>query len=137
MYLLDTSYLIDLIRGKPEAIKLARRIEKEKAYIAISVVTVHEYLLGVFLSYWRNKEKLEEMLKKAEVELSRFDILPYTIDIAEKTAEILAYYLFKRGEPLSLSDTIIAATSMRYRLKLVTRNAKHFSRIPGLEVITY
>ena len=27
MYLLDISYLIDLIRGRPEAVKIARKIE--------------------------------------------------------------------------------------------------------------
>mgnify|MGYP000524700550 CR=1 FL=1 len=136
MYLLDTSYLIDLIRGKPEAIKLAKRIEDEKAYVAISVVTVHEYLLGVFLSYWREEKKLKEMLKRAEAELSRFDILPYTVEIARKTAEILAH-LFRKGESLGLSNVIVAATAITYRLKLVTRNARHFSRIPGLEIVTY
>ncbi|RLF13700.1 MAG: type II toxin-antitoxin system VapC family toxin, partial [Thermoprotei archaeon] len=28
-------------------------------------------------------------------------------------------------------------TAITYRLKLVTRNARHFSRIPGLEIVTY
>jgi len=136
MYLLDTSYLIDLIRGRPEAVKIARKIDEEKAYVAISVVTMHEYLLGVFLSYWNEKEKLKKMLERAEVELARFDIIPYTTEIAKRVAEILAY-LSKKGEALSLSDVIIAATAITYRLKLVTRDVRHFSRIPKLEIATY
>ena len=136
MYLLDTSYLIDLIRGRPEAVKIARKIDEEKAYVAISVVTMHEYLLGVFLSYWNEKEKLKKMIERAEVELTRFDIIPYTTEIAKRVAEILAY-LFKKGEALSLSDVIIAATAITYRLKLVTRDVRHFSRIPKLEIATY
>jgi len=36
------------------------------------------------LSHWENKEKLREMLKKAGAELSGFDVLPYTADIARK-----------------------------------------------------
>jgi len=136
MYILDTSYLIDIIRGEPGAVELAKKLEEEKAYLAISIVTVHEYLLGVFLSHWRNKRKLKKMLEKAETELSMFDIIPYDIGIAKKSAEIMAK-LLKSGEPLSLSDVIIAATAITYDLKLITRNIKHFSRIPELKIITY
>ncbi|MCS7366042.1 MAG: type II toxin-antitoxin system VapC family toxin [archaeon GB-1867-035] len=136
MYLLDTSYLIDLVRRKPEAVKLARKIDEEKAYTAISAITYHEYLLGVYLSHWRNKQKLKEMLRKAEAELKIFDILPYTEAIARKTAEKLAY-LIKIGKPTSLADLIIAATAITHKLKLVTRNKKHYENIPELEIITY
>ncbi len=136
MYLLDTSYLIDLVRGRPQAIELARRMDEEKAYIAISVVTYHEYMLGVYLSHWREKNRLIEKLRQAEVELARFDVLPYTIDIAKKTAEILAH-LLKEGKPLGLADIIVAATAIIHKLKLVTRNIEHFSRIPDLRIEAY
>lgn len=136
MYLLDTSYLIDLVRGKTEAIELARKIDEEKAYTAISTITFHEYLLGVYLSHWRNRQKLEEMLRKAEAELKIFDILPFTEAIARKTAEKLAH-LIKIGKPISLADLIIAATAITHRLKLVTRNKKHYENISELEIITY
>ena len=136
MYLLDTSFLIDLVRGKREAIELAKRLDEERAYIAASAVTVYEYLLGVYLSYWGDEEKLKEKLEIAESELARLDVLPFNGEIARKTAEIAAY-LLKRGEVIGLADTIIAATALTYNLKLVTRNVKHFSRIPGLKVLTY
>jgi len=82
------------------------------------------------------KGKLKRMLERAKVELARFDTIPYTTEIAKRGVEILAY-LFKRGEALSLSDVIIAATAITYRLKLVTRDVRHFSRIPKLEIATY
>lgn len=135
MYLLDTAYLIDLVRGKAGAVGLARRIDEEGVYVAISVATYHEYMLGVFLSH-RRKERLKEMLKRAELELTRFDILPYSVDIARRTAEIYAL-LLKEGKTLPLADVIIACTALEYRLNLVTRNVEHFSRIPGLEIVSY
>ncbi|RLE93907.1 MAG: type II toxin-antitoxin system VapC family toxin [Thermoprotei archaeon] len=136
MYLVDTDYLINLIRGDAGAVKFARKIDYEKIYVAISVVTVHEYFVGVYLSYWNDKNKLKKMLEKAESELARFDIIPYTDKIAKKSAEITAY-LYKKGEPIGFADTIIAATAITNNLKLVTRNIKHFSKIPELEIVTY
>jgi len=136
VYLLDTDYVMSLVRGDRRAINLAKRIEEELAYRAISIVTVHEYLLGVHLSYWRNKKKLEEMLERAESELMRFDIIPYDYKIARKTAEIMAY-LRREGEILGLADVIIAATALVNELKLVTRNTEHFSRVLNLKIITY
>ena len=136
MYLLDTDYVISLVRGDEGAMNLAKRIEEELAYRAISIVTVHEYLLGIYFSYWRNEKKLEEMLERAESELMRFDIIPYDYKIARKTAEIMAY-LRREGKIIGLADVIIAATALVNELKLVTRNTEHFSRIPGLKIITY
>ena len=135
MYLLDISFLIDLVRGKPGAVELAKRIEEERAYVAISVVTFHEYLLGVYLSY-KDENKRKEMLVRAELELSRFDVLPFTADIARRTAGIMAS-LIKEGEPLGLGDVIIATTAIERRLSLITRNVKHFSKIPALEIQSY
>ena len=106
------------------------------AYRAISVVTVYEYLLGVYFSYWRNEEKLKKMLEKAESELMRFNIIPYDYKIAKKKAEIAAY-LKREGRIIGLADVIIAATALVNELKLVTRNIKHFSQIPNLEIIIY
>ena len=136
MYLLDTDYVISLVRGDKGAINLAKRIEDELAYRAISIVTVHEYLLGVYFSHWRNEKKLEKMLEKAESELMRFDIIPYDYKIARKTAEIMAH-LRREGKIIGLADVIIAATALVNELKLVTRNTEHFSRIPNLKIITY
>ncbi len=136
MYLFDTDYVINLVRGDRGAVNLAKKIEREIAYRAISIVTVHEYLLGVYFSHWRNEEKLEKMLEKAESELMRFDIIPYDYKIARKTAEITAY-LKREGRVIGLADVIIAATALVNELKLVTRNTKHFSQIPNLKIITY
>ncbi|RLE77451.1 MAG: type II toxin-antitoxin system VapC family toxin [Thermoprotei archaeon] len=136
MYLFDTDYVINLVRGDRGAINLAKKIEKEMIYRAISIVTVHEYLLGVYFSHWRNEKKLEKMLEKAESELMRFDIIPYDYKIAKKTAEIMAY-LRREGRIIGLADVIIAATALVNQLKLVTRNTKHFSQIPNLKITTY
>ena len=78
-----------------------------------------------------NKEKIIE----GERALARFDLIPYTYEIARKAAKIDAE-LIKQGGMLSFPDVVIAATAIVYDLKLVTRD-KHFERIEGLQIEVY
>jgi len=102
---------------------------------AISVVTVHEYLRGIFYLYV-DTPKLLDKLKRAEAELRAFEIIPYTYEVAYKAAEVDAM-LVKKGRVLSFPDVAIAATALHHNLILVTRNVKHFQDIPGLKVESY
>lgn len=129
MWLFDSSFLIDLMKHDPSAIKKAREVD-EKPYIkAISAVTVHEVLRGLF--YLGNHEKI----RLGESMLSRFEIIPYTLEIARKSAEIDAE-LMKMGEVLPFSDTVIAATAILFDLTLVTRD-EHFKRVKELKIEEY
>ncbi len=83
-----------------------------------------------------DKELLKSKLKRAEAELARFEILPYTYEVAKIAAEIDAT-LALEGKSISLADVIIGATTLQYKLTLVTRNVEHFKRIPELNIETY
>jgi len=72
MWLLDTTFIIDLFRHEKGALKKAEELDREPSIKAISVVTAHEVLRGLF--YLGNEEKL----KVGEASLTRFDIIPYT-----------------------------------------------------------
>ena len=132
----DTTFLIDLVKGDKGAAKKAEEVDTAGFFKAISVVTVHEYLRGIYYLFSHDKNLLKIKLEKAEAELIRFEILPYTYEIARKAAEIDAK-LARDGTSISFSDIIIAATALHYKLTLVTRNLKHFSRIPELATETY
>jgi predicted nucleic acid-binding protein len=132
----DTTFLIDLVKGDKGAVKKAKEIDEQGTFKAISVVTVHEYLRGIYYLFSHDKKLLKTKLEKSETELVRFEILPYTYEIAKTAAEIDAQ-LAKNGQTISFSDTIIAATATHYKLTLVTRDTEHFSRIPNLQIETY
>ena len=134
-YLFDTTYLIDLVDGDPGAEAKAREVDALGVTKAISVITVHEYLRGIFYLYG-GTPKLEEKLKRAESELAVFQVLPVTCEIAKKAAEIDAQ-LAKAGQVISYLDVVIAATALHHALILVTRNVRHFQRVPGLRLETY
>lgn len=42
--------------------------------------------------------------------------------------------LERRGQPIGLEDVLIGATALAGSLTVVTRNLRHFARIPGLAV---
>lgn len=128
--------MIDLVNGDEGAASRAEEIDAEASFKAISTITVHEYLRGVHYLYMHDGAILANRLKKAEAELVRFEILPYTYQIAKTAAELDAA-LTRHGKTVSLSDVIIAATALHYRLTLVTRNLEHFKRIQKLKIETY
>lgn len=128
--------MIDLVKGDKGAIQKAKEVDVEGTVKAISIVTVHEYLRGIYYLFSHNKKLLKVKLEKAEAELIRFEILPYTYETAKTAAEIDAL-LALNSQSISFSDIIIAATALHCKLTLVTRNTEHFSRIPNLSIETY
>ena len=134
-YLCDTSFLIDLISGDERAAAKARELDEVASLVAISVITVHEYLRGIYYLYWNRKE-LQDKLREAREDLRRFEIIPFDEEIAEVAARIDAR-LVRSGNPIGYPDVVIAATALSRNLTLVTRNVRHFSLVEGLRVEPY
>ena len=134
-YLCDTTFLIDLVSGDEGAATKARELDEVASLVAISVITVHEYLRGIYYLYWDRKE-LRDKLREAREDLRRFEIIPFDEEIAEVAAEIDAK-LVRSGTPIGYPDVVIAATALSRDLTLVTRNIRHFSLVQGLRVEPY
>lgn len=67
---------------------------------------------------------------------SRFRLLSSSEADAWHYREIFRF-LKGRGELIGANDLWIAAAAIRNEMALVTRNAREFRRVPGLEVLTY
>lgn len=136
MRLFDTTFLIDLVDGDEGAKDLARKVDEEQTFKAISVVTAHEYLRGVYYLFGDNSRLLQSKLASAESELRHFEIIPYSYDVAKRSAFVEAE-LAKAGTTIGLADTIIASTALHFNLTLVTRDVQHFRRIPKVKLEEY
>jgi tRNA(fMet)-specific endonuclease VapC len=131
----DTTFIIDLVNSDPDAVKIAQSTDQEGSVAALSVVSVHEYLLGIHVRY-SEKEVLKTKLEAAERDLAPFMTLPLTYEIAEESAKIQAS-LTKRGKMIGINDIYIAATAISTKSPIVTRNTPHFENIQGLTVESY
>lgn len=125
-YFLDTSVIIDYLRGKEEVINL---VDSLKGRLVSSYICLSELYEGVFRSKNKNVE--------ATI-LEFFSGLSKTYGLNQKIAQefgLLRKNLKQKGEIIEDIDLIIAATCIAYNLDLVTLNKKHFSRIKGLSIV--
>lgn len=126
-FLLDTSALIDLIRDKEWIIKILEDHIND-TFVTSSICEV-ELLEGGLLS--KNPEKERKII--AEVLRRVQEIMPFDSPQAEAASNI-RFYLRKKGQKIEDFDTLIAAAAIASGSTLVTRNTKHFSRIPQLQL---
>lgn len=97
--------------------------------IAISAITYAELLLGAERSDHKRKHR-----KLVSEFVERLDgVLPWDARAAEAFATLQAY-LYKRGSPIGLNDTMIAGHALSRDAIVVTNNAKHFNKVPRLKV---
>ena len=119
--LVDTSVLIDHLRGIPAARDALAGAAVSGRPLAGSVVTRVEVLAGMRPSEERPTRSL----------LDSLDWEPVGVEIADRAGELANRYL--RSHPgVDPVDYIIAATAERLEAELWTRNVKHFPMLPGL-----
>jgi predicted nucleic acid-binding protein len=134
LILADTTFLIDLIDGDSGAENLARLLDNDT--VGISSISIHEYLFGIYYKFSENKQLLRQKLLSAQSAFSAFEILPFNRKIAG-TSSMIHATLVKEGNPIGINDIYIAATAVNYRLRLITRNIRHFKSIKNLEIQEY
>lgn len=125
--LIDTSILIDVDRGRKETIQVCRELTANHEAL-VSTVTVSEILTGSYL-----KSDYVKAVKKAKRILGQFTWVDLNGVIAEKIARLNAY-LITEGQPIEYQDQAIAASCLATKSDiLLTKNKKHFTRIPTLQ----
>lgn len=87
--------------------------------MSISVVTRTELYAG----HQREESTVKALLER----LTEFDV---NAGIAHRAGHI------KRDTGLKIADALIAATALEHQLPLMTRNRRHFERVPGLTLRT-
>lgn len=130
MACLDTSFLVDILRGRPEAVKILEELDRSKEMLSIAAPSVMELWLGAMLA----KVPAAEKAKVGEL-VESLDILPFDLNSAKEAAEIEAGLILK-GLSIGAEDIMIAAIVRVNGEKLVTKD-EHYARIPSLTVLKY
>lgn len=129
--LLDTAFLIDLMRGDPGAISKAREFEADMVQQRISAMTVFELVYGIERS---NQPAAER--ETVETVLESKPIHPADRAVMEKAGRISGR-LAADGSSIDDGDAIIGATAIVVDEAVVTRNQKDFERIDGVRIEPY
>ncbi|MFW2176776.1 MULTISPECIES: type II toxin-antitoxin system VapC family toxin [unclassified Moraxella] len=123
--LIDSDVLIELWRGKPEAINTIQQYAKTNI-LAISVVTWYELIVGC-----RDKKELLSVTHFLE----DFELILIHEQISKGTQTLLTQYRLSHG--LLTSDALIASTAITHGLELLSRNQKDFRFIQNLNLLPY
>lgn len=127
-YLFDSDRVVDYLEGQADAIALLTDLTAD--YSAISVITYGEVYEGIY--YGRDPQQTERGFERF---LDDVVVLPLGRDVARIFARVRKG-LRRLGQLISDTDLFIAATALQYDLTLVTRNVRHFARIPDLKLLT-
>lgn len=129
--ILDTTLLIDLLRGDEKARARVRKLEEEGALLWVPAPAVFELWEGVE----RADRPQEERRRVADV-LEGYTELAFEPRHAEQAGS-LSGRLVRHAEMIDPVDAQIAGTALQERRPVLTRNVAHFARVAGLKVETY
>jgi tRNA(fMet)-specific endonuclease VapC len=121
MIIIDTDVLIEIFdKGSQKGIDAFQKIESSGDDFAITSLSLHEILYGLF-KY--GKKKIPEVEKLETFELVKEDAI-----LSAK----LEWDAEQKGCPISRIDAMIAAMTINRKAQLFTFNRKHFQIIPKL-----
>ncbi len=125
-YFLDTSIIIDYLRGKKNVVK---KIDNLDGNLSSSYLCLADLFEGIY--YSKNREMAKKIILNFFQGLNKI----WGIDekIAEKFGE-LRKELRKKRKIIEDIDIFIASTCLVNNLILVTLNKKHFKKIKELNI---
>ena len=125
MAVMDTSALIDLGNGNRRILEAIEKAGGEHELV-IPAPAVFELSAG-------SPAGLDESRRRL---VGIFTVLPFTSAHAEQAGNVFRQ-LKNKGREIGALDAMIAGMALVEKQPVITANAKHFSRVEGLEVITY
>ncbi|MBK6614004.1 type II toxin-antitoxin system VapC family toxin [Ottowia sp.] len=131
MLALDSNTISYYFRGDPRVV--ARLQALRPADLGVPAIVEYELRHGLR----RLPPEAAQPRLTALVQMLRpLQVLPFDSECATHAARIRVQ-LEAAGTPIGPNDTLIAATALRYRATLVTRNAREFSRVAGLQWVNW
>jgi len=112
--ILETSFLIDMMRGRPEAVALVQAIDRSGENVALPSPGLFELWVGA----GRSRRSREEM-EKIDSLIAAFDVLPLT-DADAKEAGLLQARLSLAGATMGTVDVLLAGMARARGETLVT-----------------
>jgi tRNA(fMet)-specific endonuclease VapC len=122
MFIADTDVLIDFLRGTGQADRIALEIGTGR--LCTTAITAFELWAG---------SKTPQEVATVESLLQALTILPLDVLRARRAGE-LRRDLEKEGRSIGMANSLIAGITVERDAILITRNRKHYERVPGLRL---
>jgi tRNA(fMet)-specific endonuclease VapC len=122
MIIADTDVLIDFLRGRGVAARIAAELESRS--VGTTAITAFEIRSGARTA--RQRSAVDALLEA-------MTILPFGPEEAQVAAEV-RQQVESQGAPIGMAAYMIAATCISNDGVLLTRNLKHFERVKGLRL---
>ena len=131
MLILDSNTISYYFRGDPQVVPRLQALRPAE----VGVPAIVEYELRYGLLRMPSDAATPRLAALAQL-LRPMQLLAFDSECAAQAARIRVD-LEAAGTPIGPHDTLIAATAVRYQATLVTRNAREFSRVPGLQWVNW
>jgi tRNA(fMet)-specific endonuclease VapC len=124
MACLDTDFLVAYLRKDLAAKGKLEELESKREPLYTTIINAFELYKGAYKS------------KDPKTELARVDALldAFFLLVLDRNSAKDAGALGNKSNPIGESDLLIASIALVNKQTLITRNKKHFERIPGLHV---
>ncbi len=133
IFMLDTDTCSYLIGKRPFPVlqEMENKV-REGHEIIISSITYAELRLGA-----KRAANSKSLLKMIALFCERLDdVCAWDKSAAEHFSDLQAF-LLSEGTPIGINDTLIAAHGLSLGATLVSNNIRHFSKVPGLNLVNW
>ena len=131
MLVLDSNTISYYFRGDPQVVPRLQALRPAD----LGVPAIVEYELRYGLLRMPSDAAAPRLAALAQL-MRPMQLLPFDSECAAQAARIRVD-LEAAGIPIGPHDTLIAATALRHQATLVTRNVREFSRVPGLQWVSW
>ncbi|MGK5084432.1 type II toxin-antitoxin system VapC family toxin [Bdellovibrionota bacterium FG-1] len=122
MMIADSDVLIDFLRGKGAADRIAYEIKTGGLHT--TAISAFELWAGA---------KSDQQAAVVETLLAAMTVLPLERESARRAAKIRRE-LDGKNSSIGMADSLIAGICLERDGVLITRNKKHFERVPGIKL---
>jgi len=130
MICLDSTFIIDLLLNRENAIKKLGEIKGRKSFT--TAITEYEVMAGAYFKNYSSK-KIEKIVSL----FNSIPVLSFDSNAALMASDIAAE-LSKSGKSIGGQDCMIAGIMLSNNCnEIITGNKKHFERIPQIKASSY